>query len=159
MAANETRWLGAQETETWLALWTVTTWLPARLDSQLEEEAGLSLVEYHALSQISMAPQERMRLSDVAEAANMRLSHLSRVVSRLEKRGLLRREPDPADGRFTLGILTGEGRELVRRAAPGHVRAVREIVFDGLSEEEAADLGRAMVAIARRLPVPALARA
>lgn len=141
---HDTRWLSPEESSTWLSVWTATVWLPTRLDQQLRRDSGLSLVEYHSLSQIDMAPERTMRLSELAAVTNMTLSHLSRVVSRLEKGGLLRREPDPDDGRYTLAILTQAGHDRVVEAAPGHVEAVRTYVFDGLTEEQKTALGDAM---------------
>jgi len=64
------------------------------------------------------------------------------VVNRLEKRGWVSRSPDPADGRFTLAILTDAGWDKVVETAPGHVEAVRSFVFDALSEEQAKQLNR-----------------
>jgi DNA-binding MarR family transcriptional regulator len=66
----------------------------------------------------------------------------SRVVTRLEDRGLVRREPDPTDGRFTNAILTDDGRRAIVDAAPGHVAHVRRRVIDVLSSEQLRRLGR-----------------
>jgi DNA-binding MarR family transcriptional regulator len=111
--STEARWLSADEQAAWLSLWTTTVWLPTRLDQQMRRDAGLSLVEYHSLSQIDMSPERTLRLSELASVTNMSLSHLSRVVTRLENAGLLRREPDPSDGRSTLAILTDAGHDRV----------------------------------------------
>src|SRR5580658_2185553 len=54
-------------------------------------------------------------------ADNASLSRLWPLVKRLEERGLVRREPDPADGRFTHAILTEDGFQILAEAAPGHV--------------------------------------
>src|SRR5690606_38056047 len=50
---DETRWLDQAESETWLSVWSMMVWLPARLDGQLRQDSGLSHPEYLALSQIS----------------------------------------------------------------------------------------------------------
>lgn len=155
---DETRWLCPEESSTWLSVWTMTVWLPTRLDAQMRKDSGLSLVEYHSLSQIDMAPDRTLRLSEMAAVTNMTLSHLSRVVSRLEDAGLLRREPDPDDGRYTLAILTDAGHDRVVAAAPGHVEAVRKYVFDGLSEEQKASLGDAVGSIVEALVPTRIAR-
>lgn len=155
---DETRWLSPEESSTWLSVWTMTVWLPTRLDAQMRKDSGLSLVEYHSLSQIDMAPDRTLRLSEMAAVTNMTLSHLSRVVSRLEDAGLLRREPDPDDGRYTLAILTDAGHDRVVAAAPGHVEAVRKYVFDGLSEEQKASLGDAVGSIVEALVPTRIAR-
>lgn len=155
---DDARWLSREESATWLSVWTMTVWLPARLDAQLRKDSGLSLVEYHSLSQIDMSPDRTLRLSELAAVTNMTLSHLSRVVSRLEDADLLRRAPDPADGRYTLAILTDAGHDRVVAAAPGHVEAVRKYVFDGLSDEQKAALGDAMGPIVEALVPSRIAR-
>lgn len=137
----EGRWLDPDEQRTWRAVWALMTWLPVRLDAQLHADAGLSLAEYNALSQMSEAPDRTLRLSDLATASNMTLSHLSRVITRLEKAGWVTRSPDPEDGRYTQGRVTDAGWEKVVAIAPGHVAAVRRAVFDQLSTEQVQALG------------------
>lgn len=154
-----TRWLSPQETETWLSVWSMMVWLPVRLETQLREDAGLSHPEYHALSQISMAPGRQLRLSELATVTNMTLTHLSRVISRLENAGWVVRETDPDDGRYTLGVLTEAGWDKVREVAPAHVEAVRRYVFDSLSPEQARALGEACSAIVEAVAPPGIARA
>ena len=82
-----------------------------------------------------------MRMSSLADLANSSLSRLSHLVKRLEDRGLVRREPDPSDGRFTNAILTDEGFRTLAEAAPGHVAHVRSLVIDVLSPEQLRRLG------------------
>lgn len=151
-------WLTDQEMDAWLALWSVMEWLPSRLEAQLREDSGLALNEYNALSQISMAPERTVRLSELARVANMTLSHLSRVITRLERSGWVHRTPDPDDGRYTLARLTEAGLAKVTHAAPGHVDAVRRHVFAPLSPAQSAALGEAMGRIAEELDPPRLAR-
>lgn len=160
MVENEdVRWLDSQETQAWLDLWSMVAWLPSRLDAQLRESAGLSLAEYHVLSQISMAPDRSVRLSELAEVTNTTLSHLSRVVSRMEKAGWVERMPDPNDGRSTLGVLTDAGLAKVIETAPGHVDAVRHFVFDNLSREQVVALGEAASQIVDAVAPTRIARA
>jgi DNA-binding MarR family transcriptional regulator len=137
---EEPRWLSAQERASWLALGAMLIKLPYALDSQLQRDAGLSHFEYQVMASLSEAPERRLRMSDLAVFANGSLSRLSHVVNRLERRGWVRRMPDPADGRFTLAILTDEGWDKVVETAPGHVEAVRTFVFDALTEEQAKQL-------------------
>ena len=66
----------------------------------------------------------------------------ARLIKRLEARGLVRPEPDPADGRFTNAILTEQGLETLTKAAPAHVAFVRSLVIDVLSPEQLRRLGR-----------------
>jgi len=64
------------------------------------------------------------------------LARLSQAVGRLEKRGWVRRMPDPDDGRYTLAVLTDDGWDKVVATAPGHVEEVRRLVFDPLTRAQ-----------------------
>lgn len=159
MTLTDPRWLTPVETQTWREVWSMMVWLPARLEAQLRQDSGLTYPEYHALSQISMAPHRTLRLSELATVANMTLSHLSRVISRLERAGWVRRSPDPDDGRSTLAVLTPAGWAKVEQSAPGHVEAVRRLVFDPLSPEQATALGEAAAQVVQAVSPPRLPRA
>lgn len=132
-AGQPPRWLTPAERDAWVSLAGVLIKLPAALDAQLQRDAGLSHFEYMVLSGLSEAPGRTLRMSDLAELANGSLSRLSHVVTRLERRGWVRREACPGDGRYTNAVLTGEGWEKVVATAPGHVETVRHLVVDALS--------------------------
>lgn len=94
-----------------------------------------------------------MLLRDLAVASNSSLSRLSHCVSRLERRGLLRRRADRADGRSTAAVLTEDGWDLVRRVAPAHAAEVRRLVFDHLDTEQVAQLRSIAQILHQRLQV------
>jgi DNA-binding MarR family transcriptional regulator len=138
-------WLTPEEGAAWWPLSGLISKLPAALERQLQRDAGISHFEYMVLSQLSGAPRRTMRMSDLADLANGSLSRLSHAVKRLENRGWMRREPCPEDGRYTNAILTEDGQVKVADTAPGHVRAVRELVVDALSPaqlEQMRDISR-----------------
>jgi DNA-binding MarR family transcriptional regulator len=145
--AHTTEWLTEEEQEAWRAVAMIFMQLPGPLDGQLQRDSGITLFEYMVLSYLSMAPRRTLRMSELAEVANGSLSRLSNVAKRLEQRGWLTREPDPADGRYTVASLTDEGWQLVRDAAPGHVDAVRQLVIEPLTGAQL----RTLRAIGRRL--------
>jgi DNA-binding MarR family transcriptional regulator len=89
---------------------------------------------------LSEAPERTRRMSDIAAFADGSLSRLSQVVSRLERKGWVRRSPDPTDGRYTLATLTGAGWDKVVETAPGHVGDVRRLVFDPLTKAQVRQL-------------------
>jgi DNA-binding MarR family transcriptional regulator len=138
----DVRWLSAEELDSWLSVVRLMTWLPWSIDQQLQRDSSLGMVEYQVLAMLSGNPHRRMRMSSLAELTNASLSRLSRVVTRLEGRGLVLREPDPTDGRFTNAILTEDGFRTLAEAAPGHVSLVRTLVVDVLSPEQLRRLGR-----------------
>ncbi len=134
-------WLTDAELDSWLSVVRLMTWLPWSIDQQLRRDSNLGMVEYQVLAMLSASPGRTKRLSSLAEVTNASLSRLSHLFNRLEQRGLVRREPDPADGRFTNGILTDKGLQVLGRAAPGHVAHVRSLVIDVLSAEQLRRLG------------------
>lgn len=133
---SQPRWLTDEERETWMALASVLIRLPSALDAQLQRDSGVTHFEYQALAALSEAPGRTRRMSELAMLAEGSLSRLSQVISRLEKRGWVRRTPDPTDGRYTLASLTDEGWATIVEAAPGHVEAVRNLVFDPLTKAQ-----------------------
>jgi DNA-binding MarR family transcriptional regulator len=145
---EQPRWLDEAERATWLALASVLIRLPAALDAQLRRDAGVSHFEYQVLSALSEAAGRTLRMSELALLAEGSLSRLSQVVGRLERRGWVRRTPDPADGRYTLAMLTEDGWSKVVATAPGHVDAVRRLVFDPLTtvqKRQLREIGRRIV--------------
>ena len=139
---TEVRWLTEAEVSSWLAVVRLMTWLPWSIDQQLQRDSNLGMVEYQVLAMLARSEDRTLRMSSLAEVTNASLSRLSHLVKRLEGRGLVRREPDPADGRFTNAILTDEGFSVLAEAAPGHVAHVRSLVIDVLSHEQLRRLGR-----------------
>jgi DNA-binding MarR family transcriptional regulator len=133
---RDPRWLSKDQEAAWRVLLALTVQLPWALECQLQRDAQLSVVEYHALAMLSDQPDHTLRMSDLAVLTHASLSRLSHLIKRLETRGLVRREPDPEDGRYTLAILTPSGHQHLKRSAPGHVANVRELVIDTVSPEE-----------------------
>lgn len=139
--AEEPRWLSSDERDAWLTLVGVMMKLPAALDAQLQQDAGLSHFEYMVLAGLSEAPERTRRMSDLASFTESGLPRLSQVVGRLEKRGWVQRSTDTSDRRITLATLTEEGWDKIVQVAPGHVEAVRSLVFDPLTKAQARQLG------------------
>jgi DNA-binding MarR family transcriptional regulator len=143
----EPRWLNADERQTWMALGSMLVRVQSALEAQLQRDAGMSHFEYGVLAGLSEAPERTLRMSDLAFLAEGSLPRLSQVVARMEKRGWVRRTPDPADGRYTLAILTDEGWDKIVATAPGHVETVRRLIFDPLTRAQA----RNLLEISRRI--------
>src|SRR3984957_11156886 len=123
------RWLTAAELDSWLSVVRLITWLPWSIDQQLRRDSNLGMVEYQVMARLSQSPERTLRMSLLADLANASLSRLSHLVKRLEERGLVRREPDPVDGRFTNAILTDQGFRPPAEAAPGHGAHWRSLVI------------------------------
>ena len=134
--------LSPEERAVSVPLLGVVMLLPRALDARLQREAGHSLHEYQVLLWLSVSDDGRQYMSALAEAANVTPSHLSRLAARLERRGALRRVPDPDDARFILAELTDTGRQLLDDAAPIYRAALRQFVFEHLSDEDMIEFGR-----------------
>ena len=134
--ADEPGWLSPVERSTWLTLVGLMVKLPVALDAQLQRDAGLSYTEYMLLAMLSEQPDRMLRMSELAGHINVSLSRLSHMAKRLEQQDFLHREPDPADGRYTNAVLTDTGLRLVVSSAPGHVSAVRSLVFDAMTPQQ-----------------------
>lgn len=147
----EPRWLTDDEQRAWRALAAVMVKLPAALDAQLQRDAGISHFEYMVLAGLSEAPNRTLRMSELAVFASGSLSRLSHVVTRLEHRGWVRREPCPGDRRATNAVLTDKGWEKVVETAPGHVETVRQLVIDPLTKGQLENLREIGQRIHRRI--------
>jgi DNA-binding MarR family transcriptional regulator len=145
------QWLDAEEQAAWRALASLLVKLPWALECQLQRDAGLSFVEYHALARLSEDPAHTLRMSVLAELTNASLSRLSHLITRLESRGLVRRQADPSDGRFTNAILTKRGHAKLVADAPAHVAAVRSLVIDCFNRDELRQLRDASERLLTRL--------
>jgi len=153
---SDVQWLTAAELESWLSLVRLVIWLPWSVDQQLQHDSNLSLIEYQVLAMLSESPDRTRRMSGLAEKTNASLSRLSHLVKRLEAKGLVRRQPDPADGRFINATLTNEGYDVVAVAAPGHVAHVRSLVVDALTPEQLRRLGLTAERIVARIDTLAI---
>jgi DNA-binding MarR family transcriptional regulator len=138
--SDEVPWLSDRELRTWRYFAGVLSWLPAELEGQLQREAGLTHFGYWVLAALSEAPGRSRRMSELAVFANGSQSRLSHVVAKLEQQGWVRRERAAEDGRGNVAVLTDAGYEKVVASAPGHVRAVRSLVFDALTAEQVGQL-------------------
>ncbi len=139
---NEPKWLSPVERDAWLALVSVTTLLPAALDSELQVQAKITLFDYNVLAMLSEAPERILPMSELASRTSASLSRLSHVVKKLEGRGWVERSRSPEDARVTISRLTGDGWEMVQTLAPEHVGSVRKLLFQGLDDRDVAELAR-----------------
>ncbi len=135
-----TRWLDADEQRTWRAWMGSARLILETLDRQLSQTADLPHTYYEILVRLSEAPGRTLRMSQLADGALVSRSRLSHAVSRLEGKGWIRRESCPDDKRGALAVLTDDGFAVLAAAAPGHVEAVRQVLFDPLDAAEVRQL-------------------
>jgi DNA-binding MarR family transcriptional regulator len=112
-----------------------------------------SMREYDVLYTLSKCP-EPIRLSELNRHVLLSQPALSRLVDRLAERGLVARQPDPADRRGLLLSLTEAGRELQHQIGRHHARGVARAMRAVLTPGELAQLE----ALCLKLTDPAIAR-
>ena len=146
-----TRWLTEEEQRAWRGLLRMTAQLNARANRQLQEEYGISLADYEVLVALSEAPEDRLRVFEVADALAWEQSRVSHQLARMQRRGLITREGCATDARGAFAVLTGAGRAAIEQAAPAHVELVRQLVFDDLSPEQVSALTEITTRVRDRL--------
>ncbi|GLH96275.1 MarR family winged helix-turn-helix transcriptional regulator [Phytohabitans aurantiacus] len=142
-------WLKPDEERAWRAFLRIMVAVQAGTARDLAT-VGLSEPDYEVLSTLSERPAHTSTLGEQADKMGWSRSRLSRHATRMETRGLLRRAPDPADGRGCLLVLTEQGLDALENAAPAHVESVRHHFIDRLTPSDLAAIER----IARRLEQP-----
>ena len=150
----EPRWLTAEEQRTWRAYRDLSLLLEDTLDQQLRHDTGLSHLHYSVLVFLFEAPEQRLRMTDLAEQLKVARSRLTYVISRMADEGWVRREGSPSDKRGQLAVLTDAGMTALKNAAPGHVATVRATVFDRLTPEQIQAFGEACETILSGLTGP-----
>ena len=136
----EPRWLNEREARAWRGYEHMRGLLSARLERNLLRTAGLSGADYAVLVNLSEAPGGRLRAFELGNAMQWEKSRLSHQVTRMERRGLVRRETCPSDARGSFVVLTDEGFATIRDAAPDHVEDVRRYFIDVLTPEQLDEL-------------------
>lgn len=117
----------------WHALIRAHSRVVRRLEAELDAEHGLSLPAYEVLAHLSEAPDQRLRMTDLAIHAVLTPSGLTRLVDKLARDGLVQRQRCGADARVVYAVLTPSGVARLVAAYPTHVRGVREHYLDWLS--------------------------
>ncbi|MGW1681684.1 MarR family winged helix-turn-helix transcriptional regulator [Saccharopolyspora sp. NPDC002376] len=126
----------------WRAYIVGSALLEHHLNKDLQFSHNLSIADYEILVRLSERPDQRMRMSELANDVAHSKSRMSHQIRRLETAGLVRRDECPDDGRGVLAVLTEKGAAKLREAAPSHVASVREHLVDILDEQEQEVLGR-----------------
>jgi DNA-binding MarR family transcriptional regulator len=148
--APDTPWLTAREQHVWRGWMDLNARLNAALQRDMQDDAGLSMSDFAVLVRLTDEPDGRVRVTDLARTLTWERSRVSHHVTRMERRGLVERVECPEDGRGAFVAVTAAGRAAIEHAAPGHVRAVRRLVFDGLTAEQVDDLGAVVDALLAR---------
>lgn len=136
-----TKWLTQDEQQSWRAWISASRLLNEKLSEVLEEKHGLTLSDYEILAWLSEAPDQRLRMSELAKYSLVSKSRLTHQIARLEEAGFVTRKSCKNDGRGQFATLTKRGYQKLVKAAPDHVSSVRENLVDILGNTAFANLG------------------
>jgi DNA-binding MarR family transcriptional regulator len=140
--------LSATELRAWQALLHAHDQVTRKLDAELRDEHGLTLVSYDVLLRLARAPARTLRMTELAGKVMRSPSGLTRVVDRLVAEGLVGRERFEGDARVMLARLTDRGRQVLRRAAATHLRGIREHFTGQLGQGQLRNVAAALEAVA-----------
>ncbi|MFJ6138297.1 MarR family winged helix-turn-helix transcriptional regulator [Kitasatospora sp. NPDC092286] len=128
----------------WRTLAALHGLIDAALEKALQAEHQLSVVEYTVLEALSRQDGWHMRMQQLARAAALSSSATTRLVTRLEDRGLLSRYLCMDDRRGIYTELTPQGRQLLAAARPVHEAALEATLAKATEIPELAPLVRAL---------------
>jgi DNA-binding MarR family transcriptional regulator len=131
-----------EEFAAWRGMLRLRETVTRAIDERLRAEHGLSIDDYGILITLVGQAGQRQRMSRLGDLRMLTPSGITRAVARLEERGLVRREQDPADGRAFFATLTAKGAKELRRAQRAHHAIVRELYFGRLDDRDVAQLGK-----------------
>ncbi|WP_265523502.1 MarR family winged helix-turn-helix transcriptional regulator [Oerskovia flava] len=126
-------------TETWESLFRAQVTIMRRLqEDDIWHE--LTMREYDVLFTLTLCPGTGARLRELNQHILLTQPSLSRMVERLEQRGLVERSTPPDDARGTVVRLTPEGARLQKEIGRRHVRTIETYVGGALDDAELAEL-------------------
>ena len=148
---HSVRWLDDVEMRAWRTFIETVNDVTDLLEADLQHGKGLSIGDYQVLVFLSEAPEQRMRMSDLAAELHLSPSGLTRRLDGLVRAGLVSRQPSVEDRRVLLAVLTDAGFERIVDAAPVHVASVRRRLLDALTREQIEQLGGILDAVRAHL--------
>jgi DNA-binding MarR family transcriptional regulator len=135
----------------WRALMRLMLTLHRALDDDLVRARGMTANEYTVLMNLSEAPDRALRITELADAAALSVSRMSRLVDDLQSRNLVAKRRSEIDGRGNVASLTREGVARLRAAYPDHLASARRLVLDHVDRDDLARVARALEVIALQL--------
>ncbi|MFQ6392726.1 MarR family winged helix-turn-helix transcriptional regulator [Nocardia sp. KC 131] len=154
---TDPQWLDDVEMRAWLGFVRTRDLIAAAVGRDSSRESNLTYVEYSVLAFLADSPDHRLTFADLAAKLEWSQSRLSHQMTRMEKRGLVAREPIPDDARRTAARLTPRGNDVLSTAAPAHVDSVRRHMVDILDRRQLAalaDIYDTLLAHHRRADAP-----
>ncbi len=138
------RELNGAEMRAWTAFLNAQASLLRQLEAELVEREGMTLAEFDVLIQLGVAPDRRLRMTELSDRVRLSHSGVTRLVDRMAQAGLVKRTRCDSDGRGTFATLTAAGKARLRRAQPVHLRGIREHFGKRLSAAQLSAVAEAL---------------
>ena len=145
-----TRWLNPQEMAAWRTFIVTTGDLTRAIERDLTQ-FGLDLGDYQLLAMLSEAPDQRLKMCDLADSLGLTRSGLTRRMDGVLKKKLVTRTQSTEDGRVAYAQISPKGMDVLKEAAPHHLDSVRERMIDLLSPNEIKAIASAFKKISEKL--------
>ncbi len=145
-----TQWLTPQEMTAWRAFIAVSNDLWRIVDRDLAEH-DLDSGDFQLLAMVSEAPEQRVRLCDLADQLRLTRSGLTRRMEGVLKKKLVARVQSTEDGRVAYAQMTPKGMDVLKVIAPEHLDTVRRIMFNHLSGTEVKSIASGLSKVAEHL--------
>lgn len=136
--------IAEKKLEAWRSFLETHALVMRRLEAELQEETGLPLAWFDVLYQISQAPDQRLRMQELAQKLLISRSGFTRLSDRMEGAGLIERTACPTDRRGIFVVLTPAGEEALTEAMPIHVQGIARHFADPLDDNAAIELKDAL---------------
>jgi DNA-binding MarR family transcriptional regulator len=140
--------LSSDRLTAWQAFHAAHAAVSGLLEEELAAERRLPLSWYDVLIALDATPEHRLRLHELAQAVALSRSGLTRMIDRMEREGLIRRESCADDGRGCFAALTDEGRTTLSRYWPIYTRGIEQHFVGLLDDSEARILAQALTRVA-----------
>lgn len=122
------------------AVWEAFSYAAERaqeaLARRVRTRAGMPPSYFELMVKLKLAPGQRLRMGELAEATRSKPSRITHAVGQLDQAGWVRRDPDPVDARSYVVTLTVEGHAAMRKARPEYTKVIRTHVLNPLSTRE-----------------------
>lgn len=145
-----TRWLTPQEMAAWRTFIVTTGDLTRAIERDLHQ-FDLDLGDYQLLAMLSEAPDQRLKMCDLADSLRLTRSGLTRRMDGVLKKKLVTRTQSSEDGRVAYAQISAKGMEVLKTAAPHHLESVRGHMIDLLSPSEIKAIASAFKKISQKL--------
>ncbi|MFI5695852.1 MarR family winged helix-turn-helix transcriptional regulator [Kribbella sp. NPDC051586] len=132
-------WLDDDEQKAWRSYLLMTRTLETHLERHLQRDFGLSKSDFEILVNLSESASGRMRAFELSRSTQWEKSRLSHHLTRMEKRGLIRKEA--CESRYPEIAITEEGLAAIKECAPAHAARVREFFVDVFGPDRMTVLG------------------